>query len=81
MKAREVMKAYGNMTEVEKQMNREDLNAWKVYDNNQYSLIPGINHQKIFPNNQRQTPDLHNKSADAVDANFKAKVQSKDENF
>ena len=53
MKAREVMKAYGNMTEVEKQMNREDLNAWKVYDNNQYSLIPGINHQKIFPNNQR----------------------------
>eukprot|EP00350_Pseudokeronopsis_sp_OXSARD2_P012695 CAMPEP_0170552184 /NCGR_PEP_ID=MMETSP0211-20121228/10112_1 /TAXON_ID=311385 /ORGANISM="Pseudokeronopsis sp., Strain OXSARD2" /LENGTH=38 /DNA_ID= /DNA_START= /DNA_END= /DNA_ORIENTATION= len=36
------MKMYGNMTSEEKRMNKEDLYAWKVYDNNQYSLIPGV---------------------------------------
>jgi len=30
------------MTEVEKQFNKEDLRAYKEFDNNQYSLIPGI---------------------------------------
>ena len=34
------------MSNVEKQMNRDDLLAWKQYDNNQYSMIPGISHQK-----------------------------------
>jgi hypothetical protein len=37
------MKMYGNMTSIEKKMNKEDLDAWKKYDNNQYALIPGIN--------------------------------------
>jgi hypothetical protein len=32
----------GNMTEVEKRFNKEDLTAYKEFDNNQYSLIPGI---------------------------------------
>lgn len=27
-------------------MNREDLIAWKHYDNNQYSMIPGVTSQK-----------------------------------
>lgn len=27
-------------------MNKDDLLAWKNYDNNQYSLIPGISVQK-----------------------------------
>ena len=43
---------YGNMTNVEKQMNKEELNAWKSYDNNQYSLVPGINAQKRFADRQ-----------------------------
>ena len=29
------------MTNVEKEMNKDDLLAWKRYDNNQYSMIPG----------------------------------------
>eukprot|EP00347_Sterkiella_histriomuscorum_P007113 403350214 len=33
---------YGNMTNVEKKLNRADLLAYKSYDNKQYSLIPGI---------------------------------------
>lgn len=36
--------AYGNMSNVEKQMNQGDLAAYKRYDNNQYALIPGISH-------------------------------------
>lgn len=38
----------GNMTEVEKRFNKEDLKAYKEFDNNQYSLIPGIQHWKEF---------------------------------
>jgi hypothetical protein len=34
------------MSYVEKKMNKDDLHAWKVYDNNQYALIPGISHKK-----------------------------------
>lgn len=41
-----VLRSYGNMTNVEKEMNKEDLNAWKKYDNNQYSMIPGYSVQK-----------------------------------
>lgn len=39
---------HGNMTGVEKQMNKDDLIAWKNYDNNQYSLIPGFSTNKKF---------------------------------
>ena len=36
------------MTGVEKEMNKDDLVAYKKYDNNQYAMIPGISHQKNF---------------------------------
>ena len=36
------------MTNVEKEMNKDDLLAWKKYDNNQYSMIPGVSSQKRF---------------------------------
>lgn len=49
MAIRSQMKAHGNMTGVEKQMNRDDLSAWKNYDNNQYSLIPGVSSNKRIP--------------------------------
>lgn len=39
---------YGNMSQVEKQMNKEDLQAWKRYDNHQYSLIPGFSTNKTL---------------------------------
>lgn len=41
-----MFKAHGNMTEVEKHMNKDDLIAYKNYDQNQYSLIPGISKDK-----------------------------------
>jgi len=39
---------YGNMTHVEKALNRPDLEAYKNYDNNQYALIPGVNSIKAI---------------------------------
>jgi hypothetical protein len=36
------------MTEVEKKINKEDLKAYKDFDNTQYSMIPGIQGQKNF---------------------------------
>lgn len=42
------IRGYGNMTSVEKKMNKVDLNAYKNYDNNNYSLIPGVSSQKKF---------------------------------
>ena len=29
-------------------MNKDDLSAWKNYDNKQYSLIPGVSTEKNF---------------------------------
>jgi hypothetical protein len=41
------MKAYGNMSNVEKSLNRAELNAYKQFDvNNHFSLVPGISHKK-----------------------------------
>lgn len=37
---------YGNMSQVEKALNRDDLNAYKNFDNRQYSLIPGMQHNR-----------------------------------
>lgn len=36
------------MTNVEKQLNRDDLIAYKNYDNKQYSMVPGISKEKNF---------------------------------
>ena len=36
------------MTNVEKELNKDDLAAYKKYDNNQYALIPGFTSQKRF---------------------------------
>ncbi len=47
------MKMHGNMTSVEKQLNKEDLHAWKVYDNNQYSMIPGVSSSKKIMDRSR----------------------------
>lgn len=35
-------------------MNKEDLLAYKAYDNTQYSLIPGISNKKGF-----MDPNVH----------------------
>ena len=38
----------GNMTQVEKRMNKEDLKAYKQFDNTNYALMPGIQNKKVF---------------------------------
>ena len=42
MKQRKAFQMYGNMSKQEKSMNKNDLIAYKNYDNNQYALIPGF---------------------------------------
>ena len=39
-------KLYGNMTGVEKSFNKDDLVAWKHYNQNTFALIPGLNSSK-----------------------------------
>ena len=51
------MNSIGNMTNVEKEMNKNDLFAYKVHDNNQYALIPGHTHVKaMLDPNHAQPP-------------------------
>lgn len=56
------MQGYGNMTDVEKKLNKEDLIAYKRYDNNQYALIPGVNNQKRF-----MDPSVHTQKNKTID--------------
>lgn len=37
---------YGNMSAIEKAFNKHDMQAYKNYDGNQYSLVPGLQHAK-----------------------------------
>lgn len=39
-------KMYGNMSSIEKSLNKGDLHAYKNFDSNQYSLVPGLQHAK-----------------------------------
>ena len=58
----QMIASFGNMTGVEKKMNKSDLLAWKHYDNNQYSLIPGISHKQV--ENKYKKRDLENPELD-----------------
>lgn len=49
MKQRRAFQMYGNMSKQEKAINKDDLIAYKNYDNNQYALIPGFASQKAMP--------------------------------
>lgn len=42
-KTKDSMNMYGNMTGIEKQMNKNELTAFKNYDNKTYAMIPGLN--------------------------------------
>ena len=69
------MRMYGNMTSVEKQMNKEDLMAWKNYDNNQYSMIVGVSSQKKVMDRSSSNPKVssHYEMGRLVDPRFEAK--------
>lgn len=36
------------MTQQEKKMNKDDLIAYKIHDNTQYSMIPGVSNKKNY---------------------------------
>jgi hypothetical protein len=36
------MKGYGNMSAAEKALNKDDLEAFKDYDQKNYAMIPGV---------------------------------------
>lgn len=66
MQYQKELRGYGNMTELEKKLNRVDLMAYKHCDNKMYSLVPGINSQlnedatsvsSKYPRKQRGEPD------------------------
>ena len=68
---------YGNMTQNEKRINKNDLQAWKHYDNQQYSLIPGINHDhRLAPGSPKRTnsPDPKNKTRADLETAFQRDV-------
>ena len=46
MQSKHYMRGMGNMTNVEKHMNKDDLVAYKNFDNKQYSMIPGVSKEK-----------------------------------
>ena len=53
---KELIKGYGNTTHDEKRLNKDDLIAYKHYDNHQYALIPGLVQNDVTksPNNFRR---------------------------
>lgn len=40
---------YGNMTKVEKQLNRDEIKAFKHHDNTNYAMIHGISSSPVKP--------------------------------
>jgi hypothetical protein len=66
MQARSYMKAYGNMSNAEKQINKAELNAYKNYDNNQYNLIPGLAHKKRIVDGASRSPEARTPTKDAM---------------
>lgn len=42
------LKGFGNMSHAEKQLNKQDLNAYKNYETVNHAMIPGINNKSNF---------------------------------
>lgn len=68
---RQAMKAYGNMTSVEKEMNKDELVAYKNYDNKDLSLVPGAVSSKRFadPRPQKYNSPQQNSGKAAIALN------------
>ena len=64
---------YGNMSSVEKALNKNDLRAYKNFDNRQFSLVPGIQHSKHVL--AQSTDNAATKSVDSP-RNLKVKMDS-----
>lgn len=46
LEVKQNFKMYGNMSSIEKALNKNDLIAFKNFDQRQFSLVPGIQHSK-----------------------------------
>ena len=57
---------YGNMSKQEKALNKDDLIAYKNYDNNQYALIPGFSSQKQMPAPREKKASPVNQTGKAI---------------
>lgn len=66
-RTKDVMKMYGNMTGIEKQMNKNDLSAFKNYDNKTYALIPGLNSTSNAPSKKIIEDKSHKKRERSYD--------------
>ncbi len=67
------------MTELEKKMNRVDLAAYKNFDNNMYSLVPGINSE--LQQDQLSVASKYPKKIQQVDPNGGAAWTQQDEQY
>lgn len=62
MQQRKAMMMYGNMSKEEKQLNKEDLIAYKRFDNKNYAMIPGISNQKaVLDQSLKKSPKIAGK--------------------
>eukprot|EP00347_Sterkiella_histriomuscorum_P022817 403337038 len=69
------LKIYGNMTNVEKQLNKDDLEAYKNYQSSYNAMIPGLNNFKTLQKDelqlQLQRPNTKNKRDNTEEINLK----------
>ena len=57
---KKVLGSVGNMTNVEKELNKNELNAYKVYDNKDYAMMPGTNSMTTLVDQAR--PEISQKA-------------------
>jgi hypothetical protein len=72
LEVKDGFKMYGNMSSVEKALNKNDLRAYKNFDDRQFSLVPGIQHSKHLVS---QSNDHASRSVESP-RNIKIKVDS-----
>jgi len=46
------LKGFGNMSQAEKQINKQDLKAYQNYETTNHAMIPGINNRSQLYNQQ-----------------------------
>ncbi|CDW77903.1 UNKNOWN [Stylonychia lemnae] len=75
-----MMRNFGNMTNQEKKLNKADLSAYKEFDNKQYALIPGVQHnyspnQKSATKSRNLNPEV-NQSSNLQDQDQQNQISS-----
>jgi len=80
MRIKAAYRAAGNMTAQEKQLNRDDMIAYKKYDNSSYSLVPGMGPKKFAEPRAKKSPlGTTSKAADLTGSPKKLTAVEKEE--